>query len=302
MILSGETKKGSKFYTLLVVAPHGRSWKLRIPKYSLHAVLALSLMGVVTLTALANSYARMLLKVSNYNDLRADRQALRTKYTILQSVVNPTNAQLSSLESLASEIATSYGIGSHTRMPPSRMTLAAVLPDAAQMGSRYGASLYTFNMIEQSSSNPGRNSILPGLLSNPLVRSSSIPSIWPVRGEVTDAFGERIDPISGEEAFHPGMDIAAPSGTSVRAAADGIVVQAGRGETGYGNEILIDHGSGLTTRYGHLRKVFVVEGQEVKQGQVIGSIGMTGRTTGPHLHYEVLVHETPVNPAKFLRG
>lgn len=300
MIFSGETKKDTKLYTLLVVAPHGRSWKLHIPKYSLYVLIALGLTGAVTLTALANSYARMLLKVSNYDNVRADRQALRTKYTILQNVVKHTDAQLSSLESLASEVATSYGIGSRSRAPLSHVTLAAVLPDAAQMGSRYGASLYTFNMIEQSSG-LGRNSILPGLLSNPLVRSSSIPSIWPVRGEVTDAFGERIDPISGDEAFHPGIDIAAPSGTTVRAAADGIVVESGR-EAGYGNEILIDHGSGLTTRYGHLRKIFVIEGQEVKQGQVIGTIGMTGRATGPHLHYEVLVHETPVNPAKFLRG
>src|SRR5579875_3804251 len=221
MIFSSETKKGAKVYTLLVVAPHGRSWKLQIPKYTLYALVALSLMGVVTLTALANSYARMLLKVSNYNDLRADRQALKTKYRILQTVVNHTNTQLSSLESLASEVAASYGIGSQAR-PLAHVTLAAVLPDGAQLGSRYDASLYAFNMIERSSANPGRNSILPGLLSSPLVHSSSIPSIWPVRGEVTDAFGERIDPISGDEAFHPGMDIAAPTGTVVRAA-DGIV-------------------------------------------------------------------------------
>jgi len=273
-----------------------------MPKYTLYVLLGLSLMGAVTLTALAKSYARMLLKVSNYNDLRADRQALKTKYWILQSVVNHTNTQLSSLESLASEVAISYGIGGRTRPPLSRVTLAAVLPDGEQLGSPYDASLYAFNMIERASANPGGNSALPGLLSNPLVRSSAIPSIWPVRGEVTDAFGERIDPISGDEAFHPGMDIAAPTGTVVHATADGIVVQAGRAETGYGNEILIDHGYGLKTRYGHLRKIFIVEGQEVKQGQAIGSVGMTGRATGPHLHYEVLVHETPVNPAKFLRG
>ncbi|MGH9355482.1 MAG: M23 family metallopeptidase [Terriglobia bacterium] len=301
MISSSETKKDAKLYTLLLVAPHGRSWKLHIPKYSLYILLALGLTGAVTFTALASSYTRMLLKVSNYDDVRADRQALRAKYSLLQKVVSRTNAQLTSLESLASEVAASYGIGSHTHAPLSRVALAAVLPDAGQIRSRFGASLYAFNMIEESSSNPGRNSVLPGLLSNPLVLSSSVPSIWPVRGEVTDSFGERIDPISGDEAFHPGMDIAAPSGTAVRAAADGIVVESGR-DAGYGNEILIDHGSGLTTRYAHLRKIFVIEGQEVKQGQVIGAIGMTGRATGPHLHYEVLVHETPVNPATFLRG
>ncbi|MGH9375984.1 MAG: M23 family metallopeptidase [Terriglobia bacterium] len=302
MLFDSEVTKGTRGYTLLIVAPHGRSWKLRISKYILCALLSFSLMGAITFAALANSYVRMLLKVSNYNDLRADRQALKTKYTVLENVVNHTDTQLSSLESLASEVAISYGIGKQPRAPFPRVTLAAVLPGGAQMGSRYDASLYTFNMIEQASSIPGRSSVLLGLISNPLVRSSSIPSLWPVRGEVTDSFGERIDPISGDEAFHPGIDIAAPPGTPVRATADGIVVQAGLGEAGYGNEVLIDHGSGLETRYGHLRKVFVVDGQEVKQGQIIGSVGMTGRATGPHLHYEVLVRNTPVNPAKFLHG
>ncbi len=149
---------------------------------------------------------------------------------------------------------------------------------------------------------PSRNPSLLGLLSSPAVNPGEIPSIWPVEGEVTAGFGERMDPFSGEGAFHPGMDIAAPSGTPVRAAADGIVLHAGPGEAGYGNEILIDHGSGMATKYGHLRRIFVIEGQEVRKGQIIGSVGMTGRATGPHLHYEVLVHETPVNPAKFLRG
>jgi murein DD-endopeptidase MepM/ murein hydrolase activator NlpD len=86
----------------------------------------------------------------------------------------------------------------------------------------------------------------------------------------------------------------------VEASADGLVLQAGR-NSGYGNEILIDHGFGLTTKYGHLSKIYVVVGQEVKRGQTIGAVGATGRATGPHLHYEVAVNDTPVNPAKYLR-
>ena len=81
---------------------------------------------------------------------------------------------------------------------------------------------------------------------------------------------------------------------------DGIVLAA-EGEAGYGNQILIDHGNGINTKYGHLSKIFVVIGQEVKRGEPIGAVGLTGKTTGPHLHYEVLVHDTPVNPAKYLR-
>jgi murein DD-endopeptidase MepM/ murein hydrolase activator NlpD len=110
-----------------------------------------------------------------------------------------------------------------------------------------------------------------------------------------------MDPFSGEGAFHPGVDICVPFGTKVEAAADGIVLEAGP-ESGYGSEILIDHGYGLTTKYGHLSRIFVVVGQELKRGQVIGAVGMTGKTTGPHLHYEVLIHDTPVNPTKYLHG
>jgi murein DD-endopeptidase MepM/ murein hydrolase activator NlpD len=90
-------------------------------------------------------------------------------------------------------------------------------------------------------------------------------------------------------------------GTPVEATAEGIVLAAGA-DAGYGNSILIDHGSGITTRYGHLSRINVVVGQEIKRGQVIGAVGVTGKTTGPHLHYEVHVQDTPVNPAKYLRG
>jgi murein DD-endopeptidase MepM/ murein hydrolase activator NlpD len=302
MIFSAYQKKKRKLYTLLLLGPHGRPFKLQIPKYALYLLLAFSLVGVITLTALAKSYARMLLKVSNYNYLRADREALKTQYHLLESAVKHTNTQLSSLESLASEVAVSYGFAKTSPSQLAHMTSTGISQSSSTSDARYNASLYAFNLIEQASMISSRNPSLLGLLSSPVVNPGEIPSIWPVQGEVTAGFGERMDPFSGEGAFHSGMDIAAPSGTPVRAAADGIVLHAGPGEAGYGNEILIDHGSGMATKYGHLRRIFVIEGQEVRKGQIIGSVGMTGRATGPHLHYEVLVHETPVNPAKFLRG
>ena len=110
-----------------------------------------------------------------------------------------------------------------------------------------------------------------------------------------------MDPLSCEGAFHSGIDISAPFGTRVSAGADGLVFSSGP-DAGYGNAVLIDHGYGITTKYGHLSGINVVVGQEVKRGQMIGTVGTTGKTTGPHLHYEVHVHDTPVNPAKYLRG
>jgi murein DD-endopeptidase MepM/ murein hydrolase activator NlpD len=126
------------------------------------------------------------------------------------------------------------------------------------------------------------------------------PSLWPVEGRVGSSFGEREDPINGEGAFHSGIDIDAPYGTPVRAAADGDVETASMA-SGYGREVVLDHGHGLLTVYGHLSAFAVIPGQHVTRGEVIGYVGQSGRATGPHLHYEVRVHNVPVNPHKYLR-
>lgn len=297
-------KPATRPYTLLVVCPKGRSWRIHIPRGSAYVVLALVAIAIFTVTALTESYARMLLKVSNYDSVRADRETLKTKYNLLQKAVRQTNTQLTSLESLASEVAVSYGFGK-PRTPQSPKHQTDLIPSetvADPAAASYDASVFAFNAIVHASPSRAHTPALLGLLANPLMRPSDIPTIWPVLGEVTAGFGERMDPFSGEGAFHAGIDIAAPEGTAVRAAAAGIVIQSGPGEPGYGNDVIIDHGAGIATRYSHLRRIFVVEGQEVSQGEVIGTVGMTGRATGPHLHYEVLVHETPVNPAKFLHG
>jgi murein DD-endopeptidase MepM/ murein hydrolase activator NlpD len=127
-----------------------------------------------------------------------------------------------------------------------------------------------------------------------------VPSIWPVEGEATDAFGVRGNPFGGGSSeYHSGQDISAPKGTPVVAPADGTVTHAGW-QSGYGNLVTIDHGNGLSTRYGHLSKVEAVVGQEIKRGELVGLVGSTGRSTGPHLHYEVRIHEEPVSPRHYL--
>jgi len=127
------------------------------------------------------------------------------------------------------------------------------------------------------------------------------PSIWPVEGRVGSSFGQREDPFNGEGKFHSGIDIEAAYGTPVRAAADGYVTGANLG-AGYGREVVLDHGHDVLTVYGHLSAMAVVPGQHVIRGQVIGYVGQSGRATGPHLHYEVRVHNVPVNPHKYLRS
>ncbi len=119
---------------------------------------------------------------------------------------------------------------------------------------------------------------------------------WPVSGTITSPFGWRSNPFGGSPEFHQGLDIAAPTGTTVVAAAAGTVILA-KWYGGYGNYILIDHGGGYSTGYGHLSAIYVSNGQTVQRGQAIGAVGSTGQSTGPHLHYEVRINGKPVDPA-----
>ena len=127
----------------------------------------------------------------------------------------------------------------------------------------------------------------------------STPSIWPVKGWLTSTFGYRSSPFTGRRELHKGLDIATRSGTPIIAPADGLVVFAGR-EGGFGNMIVVDHGYGITTRYGHCSSLEAKLGQKVKRGDVIARIGSTGRSTGPHVHYEVAVNGVSVNPSRYI--
>lgn len=125
------------------------------------------------------------------------------------------------------------------------------------------------------------------------------PTVWPVQGWLSSTFGYRVSPFSGRQTFHDGIDIAARYGSSVVATAKGTVVYAGF-KAGYGQLVTIDHGYGYITRYGHNSSVAVKVGDKVEKGQIIAKVGSTGQSTGPHVHYEVLVGGIPVNPLKFI--
>jgi len=130
----------------------------------------------------------------------------------------------------------------------------------------------------------------------------AIPSLWPVVGALESGVGGRRNPFGGRGwEYHEGQDIDAAYGTPVQAAANGRVTIAGR-QRGYGNVVYIDHGAGLSTRYGHLSQINVAVGQTVTRGETIGLVGSTGRSTGPHLHYEVRIDNQPVDPRRYLPG
>ncbi len=139
-----------------------------------------------------------------------------------------------------------------------------------------------------------------GVAGNPPPEGAPGGLSWPVSGTITSPFGWRHSPFGSGLEFHQGLDIGAPMGATITAAAGGTVINAGW-YGGYGNYILIDHGGGISTGYGHCSQIFVANGQQVQKGQAIGAVGSTGASTGPHLHFEVRINGKPVDPAPRLR-
>jgi murein DD-endopeptidase MepM/ murein hydrolase activator NlpD len=285
------------YYTFFIgSSASGGLRRVRVPFYVVHILAILAIVGGITVAAGMGSYTRMLWKVTNYNSLRRDQDNLKEQYRQLQTQVKDTNQRLNSLQSLASEVAMAYGI-TRFRQNPFGLTEVAGEPDAAFQESVEEFGYLQRNTTAVALSNGGLR-LLPAAQLNTL---GIVPSLWPVVGEITGHFGERLDPFSGEGAFHAGVDIASHYGDEVRTAADGIVAAVDR-RAGYGRLVIIDHGFGLTTWYGHLSAFHTQIGMRVKRGDVIGYEGDSGRSTGPHLHYEVRLYNTPINPWRYLRN
>jgi murein DD-endopeptidase MepM/ murein hydrolase activator NlpD len=246
----------------------------------------LLVLGLAVLAA-GSSYVRMFWKVSHYNQLLADFDHLRGRYQNLQQVSKQHTVQIASLESLASEVSQAYGISQPGTVPDGPMD------EDDSSAANVKESIEEFNFLKAASYSRIYHRYAHQW------QSHMQPNLWPVIGTLRSSFGGRSDPFSGEGAFHTGIDLAVPSGTPVHATADGVVVSAGWSGL-YGKMVVIDHGNGIKTYYAHLSQFIVVPGQEVTNNQIIAMSGGTGHVTGPHLHYEVRVGGTPVNPMKYL--
>ena len=276
------------FIVVLAHSLHGRLRRVHIPQQVLYVVLALALMGCFSLFGFLTSYARMAWKVANYNSLRAEAESLRSRYQNLQKMYNQTNQQLATLQLFASEVSTAYGIKQRLEGPADISAEGSLVPSYSETLEQYNfLKSASFSLFHRAHARPWR--------------ASARPSIWPVDGRLIGSFGRRDDPFSGEQAFHAGVDLSGPFGAPVRVTADGIVVHA-EWNAGYGRLVVVDHGGGVETLYAHLSRVDVVAGQEVRRGEVVGGLGSSGRVTAPHLHYEVRLGGSPMNPYKFLAG
>jgi len=285
-----------KSYTFFIASTPGKLRKLVVPAYLIYGVAIFAVIGAISVTVAVGSYSRMLWKVGNYNALRHDQETLKKQYQALQSTVKDTNQRLDSLQSLATEVAMTYGVLRYH-------------PGAWDMGSRpstpedaFDRSVEQYTFLKQNAAaiavSAGGLRLIPG---TSFADSSYTPSMWPVLGHITDGFGERLDPFSGEGAFHTGVDVASDYGAPVHATADGIVTIA-QNHAGYGRLVVVDHGFGITTWYAHLSSISAVSGTRIKRGEVVGYTGISGRSTGPHVHYEVRMNNAPVNPWRYMKS
>jgi murein DD-endopeptidase MepM/ murein hydrolase activator NlpD len=279
-----------RFYIMLVARnAEGELLKIPIPLHYVYVFIAGALIGMLTITGMAGSYTRMLVKTQRFNQLRNEKEALKSQYSQLEEIAHQNELQAQSLSSLAGEVSSLYGLKSDPAFENDDPAAASIQQFYALRNTAMtGAASIGIGMGETHD-----------VSIRDWMRLASAPTLWPVQGRITGSFGERTDPFSGEGAFHRGVDISSDIGTRIISPADG-VVQYSDMMNGYGRTVMVDHGNGISTLYGHLSAFAVSQGQQVHRGDTLGYVGQSGRSTGPHLHYEVRIFNTPVNPHKYL--
>jgi len=284
-----------KAYTVIIV-PHAKARfrKFRVPVRFARVVGSLLAVGTLLVIGVVGSFSTVTAELYSLRAVRSQNEALQEKTQSFQQDAVRLRTQLASLQRTVDKLGVMAG-------------LETSLPEAA-LGGRGGTtglesrspSLDAVIGMERTATELAQRSArLEEYYRDQKVLLASTPSIWPVRGYLSSYFGNRNDPFTGQKDFHPGIDISTPIGTKIVAPADGVVVSAKR-RGAYGNAIIINHGYGIMTRYGHLSGFNVKPGRRVRRGDVIGFVGNTGRSNAPHLHYEVWVRNQTKNPIHFI--
>jgi murein DD-endopeptidase MepM/ murein hydrolase activator NlpD len=240
--------------------------------------------------------------------LRSANETLRLENESYREATGQLTDQISSLQTALTELS------EQAEIDPATKKAIANLPPVVRSRAAGGSPIPVPSAVPVPKSPESTFGILRDLLGSIGSRLTSVksqvesqqalaratPSSWPVAGYLSSLFGRRPDPFTGEPDYHTGLDVSAPLGTPIWATADGRVESA-EYNGNYGKSIVLDHGYGIATRFGHLSSFNVRKGQQVRRGQVIGYVGSTGRATSTHLHYEILVNGSPLNPLRFLR-
>ena len=276
---------------------------------SLRPALA-TVFGILMLPVLIGLGAKWSAR-AEIGEVRAANGALQEENGSYRAATGALAAQIQSLESVISEL------GARSMLDPemarAMQKLPAVVKARAAGGGQTSSAAVATILPTALTSPEDTFGVLRDLLGGLESRLTNVrkeverrealaaatPSIWPAHGWVTGWFGGRADPFTGESGFHQGLDISLEKGQPVYATADGHV-DAATYSGDYGNMVIVGHGFGLSTRYGHLSKFAVKAGEDIKRGQIVGYVGSTGRATGPHLHYEILANGRLLNPLQLL--
>lgn len=286
----------NKRYSTIIFVPHARAKfrKLKVSHRLLFSLISIVTSSLCLSTFFSVQYFTSLSQTHELSKLRRENKELQSANEQFGKSVESLRNQLTTVEDRTRKLAIIAGIttldeasqGGSGGLRNEEMSVSPYRDDIDKMSFRSHSLNKDLGVLEQKFTAQSR------LL-------SSTPSIAPVRGILTDGFGGRSDPFTGEAGQHNAVDISSAAGAPIRSPADGIVVKA-EWANGYGQVIYLSHGYGYSTRYGHLSKIGVRAGQRVKRGDVIGNVGSTGRSTGPHLHYEVRVNNNPVNPLEYI--
>ena len=302
---------GKKCYTVVVFPETvGKTRKFRISKFVLKSCIAFTTIFSVLFISATVFFSHRYSDVSNEaREVAKLRTETRTQKLHIQKFVKEVQGfkkKMAHLEKFDRKLRTATALGKPEEVTPKKWgiggtseedlnsiklssnatTLEKLSVDLKQLKAQADLQEISFFQLDQFFKD--RQSLL-----------ASTPSIWPTKGWVTSGFGYRISPYTGVREMHEGLDIAARMSSEVIAPADGIVIRVGR-SFGLGVLLEIDHGYGVVSRYGHNSKNLVKVGEHVKRGQVISYVGNTGRSTGPHVHYEVLLNGIPVNPMRYI--
>lgn len=289
-----------KFYTIMIV-PHATA-KFRRLKVSRNlAVGAGVFLGALFLSGVLLPHFVIRSTYLSWVTSRLARQNAELKKTNeeIDTALGDLRTKMNDFEAKASQLAMMIGV---SNLPMTHQAAAGGGIDLHRLSPGDGSRFVKGEMeLLQQRSGALQDSfkVLDVAYAKQAMILSSTPSIMPVKGLYGNGYGWRKDPFTGMRDFHQGLDIVAPPGSRVLAPADGIVTQIGP-SGGLGNSVFISHGYGLVTRYGHLQNFSVKPGRKVRRGDTIGYVGTTGRSTGPHLHYEVLLHQRNVDPVHYI--
>jgi murein DD-endopeptidase MepM/ murein hydrolase activator NlpD len=285
-----------KRYSTIIFVPHARAKfrKLKISHRFLFSMISLVTSSLCLSTFFSVQYFTSLSQTHELTKLKSENSQLQHANEQFSKSVESLRTQLHTVEDKTRKLAIIAGIST---LDESNQGGVGGLRSDEQNNMPYRDDVdkmsFRSHRLEKDLS------VLEQRFAEQSQLLSSTPSIAPVRGILTDGFGGRSDPFTGEPGTHNAVDISSAVGQAVRAPADGIVVKS-EWANGYGNVIYISHGYGYSTRYGHLSAYNVKPGAHVRRGDIIGYVGSTGRSTGPHLHYEVRLNNNPVNPLAYI--